>query len=327
MNIRTKIKETLLKMQEDVTKNLLSFDPDIKFQEDIWKRSTDLNKDEGGGITRIFSDGEVFERGGVNFSEVYGSITKELCEVMPGAKEGGEFYATGTSLVIHPRSPKIPTVHANYRFMQCGEGVHLKSWFGGGADLTPYTVNYDDFIHFHTTLKDGCDLHDKDYYPRFKKWCDEYFYLPHRKESRGIGGIFFDYLGIDEPSELPRISDFVGEMSSSFCQTYFPIVERRIAETPTQREREFQLYRRGRYVEFNLLYDRGTKFGLKSNGRVESILMSLPPHANWEYCFKPNLGEEEQLFDILKKPREWIGINLSDQIDINSVAAPSLNVG
>ncbi len=346
---QTEISAHFKEMQNSVTDILLKLDPKAKLTEDIWSRNPsgekdqrkdqgkDLGEDQGGGITRIFQDGAIFERGGVNFSEVFGPITKELAEIMPGAKKDSHFYATGTSLVLHPYSPKVPTVHCNFRYMSAGTENDSIAWFGGGTDLTPYVVNEEDFRHFHNVIKTSCDRHNRSYYPDFKKWCDEYFYLPHRKESRGIGGIFYDYLGKDTPHDLNKMLEYVKDISSSFSNAYFPIVEQRKGESFSEKEKIFQLQRRGRYVEFNLLYDRGTAFGLKSMGRTESILMSLPPQASWVYDFKPEPNsEEEKLIDILKNPRDWAADSTADDtsaysdknsVYAHSVSAPSLNVG
>jgi coproporphyrinogen III oxidase len=232
----------------------------------------------------------------VNFSEVHGELPEDLGNRMPG--EGRDFYATGTSLVFHPRSPRVPIVHANFRYFERGTTF----WFGGGADLTPIYLEPDDARHFHARLRAACDRHDPGYYPRFKKWCDDYFFLKHRDERRGVGGIFFDEL----VGEYARLFAFVQDVSAAFVSAYFPIVERRRNETWGEKERAFQLYRRGRYVEFNLVYDRGTIFGLKTRGRTESILMSLPPLARWEYSFEPAPGSREaELLEVLRTPREW----------------------
>jgi coproporphyrinogen III oxidase len=265
-----------------------------RFREDQWEHETG-----GGGRTRVLADGAVFEKAGVNFSLVRGEYSPELAKSMPG--EGSAFQATGISLVIHPRSPRVPTVHANFRFLAKGRGAGQAGWFGGGADLTPYYLRREDVIHFHRVWKQVAERHPVADYARFKHWCDEYFYLPHRNEPRGVGGIFFDYL----QERLDEVFAFVQEAGDNFLAAYTPIVERRMEEPYGEAERRWQLLRRGRYVEFNLLYDRGTKFGLKTGGRVESILMSLPPEVRWGYAETPAPGTAEaELLEALR-PRDW----------------------
>lgn len=265
-----------------------------QFSEDRWEHPSG-----GGGITRILLDGAVFEKAGVNFSDVRGSFSDELAASMPG--KGTAFAATGISVVIHPRNPHVPTVHANFRHICKGSGEGRVAWFGGGSDLTPYYPRREDVIHFHRIWKEVCERHPVADYGRFKKWCDEYFYLPHRREARGVGGIFFDYL----TERLSEVFAFVCDAGDRFLSAYVPIAERRLGEPYGDKERRWQLIRRGRYVEFNLLYDRGTMFGLKTSGRVESILMSLPPQVMWGYNDVPPPGSPEaELFAYLK-PRDW----------------------
>lgn len=261
------------------------------FHEDQWTRAGG-----GGGRTRVLADGHMFEKAGVNFSEVHGQFSPEFAAQIPG--EGLDFTATGISLVLHPRNPYVPTVHANWRFLTKGN----KAWFGGGADLTPYYPFREDVIHFHKTWKNVCTRHEPPVdYARFKKWCDDYFHLAHRQEARGVGGIFFDYL----EGDLDKLFAFVRDCGDHFLEAYLPIAERRQDNTYTNRERSFQEFRRGRYVEFNLIYDRGTLFGLKTGGRTESILMSLPPIVRWLYDYKPQPGSREaELYEYLK-PRDW----------------------
>jgi coproporphyrinogen III oxidase len=263
-----------------------------RFREDQWDRPGG-----GGGRSRVLADGGVFEKAGVNFSEVHGEMSEEFARQVPG--EGRAFVATGISLVLHPRSPLVPTVHANFRFLTKGD----RQWFGGGADLTPYYPVREDVVHFHRTWKDVCTRHEPLVnYGEMKGACDRYFFLPHRGEARGVGGFFFDYLG----SDLERLFGFVRDAGDSFLDAYLPIVRRRKDLPYTERQRAFQLYRRGRYVEFNLLYDRGTTFGLKTGGRTESILMSLPPLVRWEYDYRPEPGSPEaELADVYLKPRDW----------------------
>jgi coproporphyrinogen III oxidase len=265
-----------------------------RFCEDRWQHPSG-----GEGITRVLVDGAVFEKAGVNFSEVKGSFSEELAASIPG--KGAAFVATGISVVIHPRNPHVPTVHANFRHICKGSAEGRAAWFGGGSDLTPYYPRREDVIHFHRTWKEVCERHPVTDYRRFKKWCDEYFYLPHRGEARGVGGIFFDYL-TDRPDE---VFAFVRDAGDHFLSAYVPVVERRLGEPYNDKERRWQLIRRGRYVEFNLLYDRGTMFGLQTGGRVESILMSLPMQVMWGYNEVPTPGSPEaELLDYLK-PRDW----------------------
>jgi coproporphyrinogen III oxidase len=265
-----------------------------RFREDSWQR-----EGGGGGRTRVLIDGPIFEKAGVNFSDVHGRMSEEFARQVPG--EGREFTACGISLVVHPRSPMVPTVHANFRFLTKGE----KQWFGGGADLTPYYPYREDVIHFHRVLRDACVRCQPPIdYARFKKWCDEYFFLPHRNEPRGVGGIFFDYL----EGDVERLFAFVRDCGDAFLPAYLPIAERRKNEQYTERERFFQEFRRGRYAEFNLIYDRGTLFGLRTGGRTESILMSLPPVVRWRYDHRPEPGTREaELYELYLKPRDWAG--------------------
>ncbi|HVB33836.1 MAG TPA: oxygen-dependent coproporphyrinogen oxidase [Patescibacteria group bacterium] len=265
-----------------------------RFLEDAWE-----HPGGGGGRTRVLVDGAVFEKAGVNFSHVRGEFSQELAATMPG--EGARFQASGVSLVIHPRSPRVPTVHANFRFLTKGAGPGQAGWFGGGSDLTPYYFARQDVIHFHRVWKAVAARHPVADYARFKRWCDDYFYLPHRNEARGVGGIFFDYLS----ERLDEVFAFVRDAGDHFLEAYAPIVERRMEEPYGPAQRRWQRVRRGRYVEFNLLYDRGTTFGLKTGGRVESILMSLPPDVRWGYREAPAPGTPEaELLDALR-PRDW----------------------
>lgn len=278
-------------LQDSICCGLEAVDSQGSFREDTWRRPGG-----GGGRTRVLVEGGVFEKAGVNFSEVHGQMSPEFAKQIPG--EGLDFIATGVSLVLHPRSPLVPTVHANFRFLSKGS----KQWFGGGADLTPYYPFREDVIHFHKVWRDVCTRHPAPVdYERFKKWCDEYFFLAHRGEARGVGGIFFDYLEGDFPSLLA----FVQDAGNAFLEAYVPIVQRRKELTYTAEQRAFQEFRRGRYVEFNLIYDRGTIFGLKTGGRTESILMSLPPVVRWHYDYQPAPGSPEaQIYEFIK-PRDW----------------------
>ena len=281
----------VLALQSQICSALEEVDGRARFRFDRWQRPSG-----GGGLTAVLQEGAVFEKAGVNTSEVFGEFTPELAATMPG--DGLAFYATGVSLVLHPRNPYAPTTHANFRFLRRGR----TAWFGGGADLTPYYPFHEDAVHFHRVLKDACDAHGPDYYPRFKKWCDEYFFLRHRGETRGVGGLFFDYLSED----LARTHAFWRAAGAAFLPAYLPIIKRRQEMAYGERERQFQLYRRGRYVEFNLLYDRGTVFGLKTDGRVESILMSLPPLCRWEYDYRPEPGSPEAALADFLRPRDFL---------------------
>jgi coproporphyrinogen III oxidase len=284
-------------LQDEIVAALQRADGGV-FREDEWQRPGG-----GGGRSRVLADGALFEKAGVNFSDVHGQLRPEMAGALPG--QGAAFRATGVSLVLHPRSPRVPTMHANVRHIERGS----VSWFGGGTDLTPYYVVPEDAAHFHRTLRDACARFDADFYPRFKRWCDDYFFLPHRGEPRGVGGVFFDYLGAGAEatarqargpaapaaieSDGERLFAFVQALGGAIMPAYLPIVARRRDQPWGDRERRWQLVRRGRYVEFNLLYDRGTLFGLKTDGRIESILMSLPPEVRWEYAAVPDPGSPE----------------------------------
>jgi coproporphyrinogen III oxidase len=278
-------------LQDRICTALAQLDGGPGFREDLWQRPGG-----GGGRTRVLADGDLFEKAGVNFSDVHGQLSEAFAAKVPG--EGPDFTAAGISLVLHPRSPMVPTVHANFRFLTKGEN----RWFGGGADLTPYYPYREDVIHFHRVWKRVCEAHGGPVdYRRFKGWCDEYFYLPHRGEARGVGGIFFDYL----EGDLERLFAFVRSAGDAFLEAYLPIARRRKGEPYGPRERAFQEFRRGRYAEFNLIYDRGTLFGLKTGGRTESILMSLPPVVRWHYDYRPEpASREAELYEYLK-PRDW----------------------
>ncbi|MBA2664056.1 MAG: oxygen-dependent coproporphyrinogen oxidase [Bradymonadaceae bacterium] len=271
------------------------------FREDCWQRPGG-----GGGRSRVLQDGNVFEKAGVGVSVVMGELSAEAAAQMGGGREVGDlsFYATGISLVFHPHNPMAPTVHANYRYFERGDGSQPGSWwFGGGCDLTPSYLFEDDARHFHQSYRTVCDRHDPSYYARFKAQCDDYFYIPHRKESRGLGGIFFDNQHGEDPDAL---FDFVSDCAQAFLPSYMPIVEQRHGLPFNPTHKEWQQLRRGRYVEFNLVYDRGTKFGLRTDGRIESILMSLPLTARWEYDHSPAPeSEEARLLDVLRTPRSW----------------------
>jgi coproporphyrinogen III oxidase len=282
-------------LQSEICNALADVDGGRTFGADAWQRPGG-----GGGVARVLEHGAVFEKAGVNWSNVDGELPTELAAHMPG--DGNAFRAAGVSLVLHPQSPMVPTTHANFRCIAKGDTV----WFGGGADLTPYYFFREDAEHFHRTLANVCDRHRPvGDYDRFKKWCDEYFLLPHRNETRGVGGIFFDYLGSKgEPVE--QVFEMVQELGRAFVSAYVPIVERRRTLPFGEVERTWQLRRRGRYVEFNLIYDRGTLFGLKTNGRIESILMSLPPLVRWDYDVSPQPGSPEAELVAQLRPTNWL---------------------
>lgn len=299
--LRNESVATFKAMQQKICTALEACDGQSRFRSDVWDRTDLSGSHGGGGLTRVIESGAVIEKGGVNFSEVHGILPKEVAATLTGITADSPFFAAGTSLVIHPHSPHVPTIHANVRYFE----VQDRAWFGGGIDLTPYVLNEEDALHFHSTLKEICGRHDVNYYPVFKKQCDEYFYIPHRNETRGLGGIFFDYLGRDGDKSAAAYKEFVYDVALSFNETYVPIVERRKSLSWTEAQKRFQLLRRGRYVEFNLVYDRGTLFGLKTGGRIESILMSLPLHASWEYDVQHFSEAENQLLNLFKKPRDW----------------------
>jgi coproporphyrinogen III oxidase len=289
-------------LQDEICEALEKLDGKAKFKEDHWERPGG-----GGGRSRVLGNGHVFEKGGVSTSIVHGKMPEALKQNMKTA--GSDFFACGISLVIHPENPFIPTVHANYRYFEMYDetGKRVDGWFGGGTDLTPYYLFEEDAKHFHLNQKTTADKHGKDLYPKYKKQCDEYFWNHHRGEARGIGGTFFDYL---KPTSERTGEDWMAfdmDMGKSFLSGYLPIVEKR-KDTPWKEDhRYWQELRRGRYVEFNLVHDRGTLFGLKTNGRTESILMSLPPRVRWDYNIEPAAGSEEaKLVEVLKSPREWV---------------------
>ncbi|HEY7314048.1 MAG TPA: oxygen-dependent coproporphyrinogen oxidase [Gemmataceae bacterium] len=290
--LRERVSSYFCDLQDRITSALEQLDGRTRFREDAWQR-----EGGGGGRTRVLADGGAFEKAGVNFSEVHGEMSEEFAKQIPG--EGRDFTARGISLVLHPRSPMVSTVHANFRFLTKGD----RQWFGGGADLTPYYPYREDVVHFHNVWQRVCTRHAPLVdYAHMKKWCDDYFFLPHRGEPRGVGGIFFDYL----QGDLEALFAFVRDCGDNFLEAYLPIARRRKDEPYTQEQRAFQEFRRGRYVEFNLLYDRGTIFGLKTGGRTESILMSLPPRVRWEYDYRPEAGSREaELYEVYLKPRDW----------------------
>lgn len=294
-----RVREYLLTLQDQICTALETEDGGEHFREDSWERP-----EGGGGRSRVMEEGNVFEKAGINFSDVHGNGLPPSATAARPQLAGASFRAMGVSLVIHPRNPEVPTTHMNVRFFQAEpEGHEPIWWFGGGFDLTPYYGYKEDAIHWHQTAKTACDPFGAELYPKFKDTCDTYFYLPHRKEPRGIGGLFFDDYNEGGFNQAFALMQSVGD---HFVPAYQPIVAKR-KDTPfTEAQRKFQLYRRGRYVEFNLVYDRGTHFGLQSNGRTESILMSLPPLVRWDYDYQPEPGTREaELYETYLTPQDW----------------------
>ena len=292
-------------LQDAICNALTEEDGKAIFKIDEWTRGS--GGKGGGGITRVIENGNVFEKGGVNTSVVYGKVSREMKKQLK--LEGDKWFACGLSLVIHPVNPYVPTVHANWRYFELydEDGNVIDRWFGGGTDLTPYYLFEKDVRHFHQTIKTAMDKFGKDLYPKYKKWCDEYFTNTHRNnEMRGVGGVFYDHMKPANKAEAERLLFFQQSIGDIFLDAYLPIVKKRKDTTYEEREIKWQEIRRGRYVEFNLIHDRGTLFGLKTKGRTESILMSLPPRARWMYDFKPETGsEEEKLLNVCLQPREW----------------------
>ena len=295
------VKKYLVNLQESICSDLESLDGGAVFEKDHWTRK-DGN---GSGITSVICDGNVFEKGGVNFSIVEGNKMPNSATALRPELEGRKYTALGVSLVLHPHNPYVPTVHSNVRFFVAEEPEKDPVWwFGGGFDLTPFYGFDEDAVHWHTTAKKACLPFGEKVYSQYKKWCDDYFYLEHRNEQRGIGGLFFDDLN---EGGFDRCFEFMKSVGDHFSEAYLPIVIKRKDTPYGEKERSFQLYRRGRYVEFNLIYDRGTLFGLQSKGRTESILMSMPPEVKWSYQFQVEKdSEEEKLSNHYLKPKEWI---------------------
>lgn len=294
------VKHYLLTLQDNICQQLEAEDGGATFVEEVWERPSG-----GGGRTRVLSNGQVFEQGGVNFSHVFGDTLPPSATAQRPELAGRSFQAMGVSLVIHPHNPMIPTSHANVRFFVAEKaGEEPVWWFGGGFDLTPYYGFEEDCVQWHQTAKAACDPFGAQVYPRFKRWCDDYFFLKHRNEPRGVGGLFFDDLN---EWGFARTFAFMQSVGDHYIQAYRPIVQKRKLLPFTETQRDFQLYRRGRYVEFNLVYDRGTLFGLQSGGRTESILMSLPPLVKWRYNWHPEAGSEEaKLYTDFLRPRDWL---------------------
>ncbi len=309
-SMRLRMEQFIKEQQKEIVAGLEEVDGK-KFKVDSWERETG-----GGGISCVLQEGNVFEKAGVNVSVVYGHLPRAAIEkmrvnhkAMDPSVETLDFFAAGLSMVLHPSNPMAPTVHLNYRYFETAnpDGSANAWWFGGGTDLTPSYLFDEDAIHFHKTIKEACDKHDKAYYPRFKKWCDTYFNNKHRSEARGIGGIFFDDLDETEKDQ-ENLFAFCQTCLKAFLPSYVPIINKRKNMPFTEQEKQWQQIRRGRYVEFNLVHDRGTAFGLNApSARVESILMSLPLTASWRYMYEPEKGSREQrLVDVLKEPREWV---------------------
>ncbi len=294
------VKAYLLGLQDRICQGLAEEDGQTEFVEDSWQR-----EQGGGGRTRLITNGGVFEKGGVNFSHVFGGQLPASASAVRPELAGRSFQAAGVSLVMHPTNPYVPTSHMNVRiFVAEKEGEEPVWWFGGGYDLTPYYGFEDDCVQWHETAKRTCEPFGENVYADYKKWCDEYFYLKHRDEARGVGGLFFDDLN---EWGFERSFDFIKAVGDSYLEAYRPIVARRKAMEYSERERKFQCYRRGRYVEFNLVFDRGTLFGLQSGGRTESILMSLPPEVHWDYGYEPEAGSAEaELYEKFLPERDWV---------------------
>ena len=301
--MRDRFVQHIRQLQDEICIALEEEDGQARFQEDAWQRPGG-----GGGRTRVLQQGNVFEKAGVNTSEVEGEVTPVMRQQLN--LQGEYFFATGISLVIHPLNPFVPTVHANFRYFELYDENRnvIDAWFGGGMDLTPYYLFEEDARHFHSTLKEACDRFDENYYPLFKRQCDEYFVNRHRdNEARGIGGIFFDYLRPNESVDAERLFQFSVSCSEAFLPAYLPLVKKRKGLNFEVQHKYWQEIRRGRYVEFNLVHDRGTLFGLKTNGRTESILMSLPPTVRFDYDYQPAArSEEEKLLKICRQPIDWV---------------------
>jgi len=295
---KERIAEAYQQIQDEICAALETLDGKAKFEEEVWER-----EGGGGGRTRVIQGGAILEKGGVNFSAVHGQLP-DIVKKSFGVDED-KFFATGVSIVLHPHNPHVPIIHMNIRYFELNEQVR---WFGGGIDLTPHYVVEEDARYFHTTLKAVCDRHHPDFYRDFKAWADQYFFIRHRNETRGIGGVFYDKLTPEKTGLTEeQLFDFSCDLGRTFAPIYSELVNRRRYQAFTPQEKEWQLLRRGRYVEFNLVYDAGTKFGLETNGRIESILMSLPTQASWLYDFKPTPNSAEQkTLDRLKKDIDWI---------------------
>jgi coproporphyrinogen III oxidase len=284
-------------LQDSICKELEEADGKSKFKEDNWER-----EGGGGGRSRILEDGSIIEKGGVNFSAVHGHTPENILKALN--LNEADFFATGVSIVMHPQSPMVPIIHMNVRYFEMSNGIY---WFGGGIDLTPHYINKEDACYFHQQLKHVCDKHHATYYDDFKKWADEYFYIKHREETRGVGGIFFDRLSETDTITKKQRFDFVKDVGSLFASIYTFLMNKNKDLPFGENQKQWQYLRRGRYVEFNLVWDKGTKFGLDTSGRTESILMSLPPQANWIYNYQPAPGSKEaETLNLLKKDINWL---------------------
>ncbi len=284
-------------LQDRICTSLEELDGKSIFKEDLWERP-----EGGGGRSRVITNGNVIEKGGVNFSAVHGQTPDKILKAL--SLDKADFFATGVSIVLHPNNPMVPIIHMNVRFFEMSNGTW---WFGGGIDLTPHYVIKEDASFFHQQLKNACDQHDPNYYTKFKKWADDYFFIKHRNETRGIGGIFFDRLSKDESHSKKDRWAFLQSVGNAFAPIYVTLAKKHLNDPFTSKEKAWQGLRRGRYVEFNLVWDKGTKFGLDTNGRTESILMSMPPLANWEYSHIPARGsKEEETLNFLKKEIDWV---------------------
>lgn len=300
MITKEEIRDWFTSLQLDICKQLEKMDGKGEFKNDPWERPGG-----GGGVSRVLTHGNIIEKGGVNFSAVWGKTPEPVLKSMQlQSGEHPDFFATGVSIVIHPFNPMVPIIHMNVRYFEMSNGTW---WFGGGIDLTPHYIQEADAKYFHQQLKSVCDKHDPSYYPEFKKWADDYFFIRHRNETRGIGGIFFDYLKDEAPFNKASRFEFVKSVGSSFASIYTYFMKKNHLLPFTEKQKHWQHLRRGRYVEFNLVWDRGTKFGLDTEGRTESILMSLPPMAEWIYRFEPEpSSEEEKTLGLLRKGIDWI---------------------
>jgi coproporphyrinogen III oxidase len=293
---KTDISNWFKSLQDSICSGLESLDGEGSFIEDAWNR-----EEGGGGRTRTFKDGDLIEKGGVNFSAVHGPTPEKILSAL--GLEKSNFYATGVSIVLHPNNPWVPIIHMNVRYFEMSNGIW---WFGGGIDLTPHIIIEEKAQSFHKILKQACDNHSYDYYPKFKKWADDYFYLSHRKETRGIGGIFFDRLKDDDSFTKEDRWNFVKEVGTTFIPIYTDAVQGLRSKPFDEEETNWQKIRRGRYVEFNLVHDKGTKFGLDTDGRTESILVSMPPQASWEYNHAPSNSSFKKTLALLKKGVDWV---------------------
>lgn len=290
---KKQISEEFQKIQSEICGSLEALENSARFSVENWERPQG-----GGGLTRVIQNGDIFEKGGVNFSEVQGLLPAKIVKALGVADD--RFFATGVSIVIHPKHPSHPIIHMNIRYFELQDGTF---WFGGGIDLTPIYIEQDEAKFFHQQLKNTCDQYDPEAYPKFKDWADDYFFNQHRNETRGIGGIFFDRLAHDKQKTF----DFVCQVGRTFAPTYLSILQNKTLNAVTPDQKQWQSIRRSRYVEFNLVYDKGTKFGLETNGRIESILMSMPPHASWVYDHQPLKGTPEtSTLELLKKGINWI---------------------